>query len=206
MTTYDFYLPCMKLIITRHGETEENAAGIIQGHLHGKLSNIGISQAKKVALRLKDEKIDFIYSSDLARTSDTAKEIAKFHSTVPIEFVKELREKYLGEWQGKSKTELGFPKTLSIAGISPKDGETFEELFNRAKKFLYNILTKHSKDTVLFAGHNSINKALIAVITNKTPDAIKSIENLHNTSICIFEIDEDKNHKMYVFNCKEHLD
>lgn len=83
----------MRLIITRHGETEENTAGIIQGHLPGKLSDRGIAQAKKVALRLKNEKIDAIYSSDLARTSDTAKEIAKFHPTIPIEFVKELREK-----------------------------------------------------------------------------------------------------------------
>jgi len=37
----------MRLIITRHGETEENRARIIQGHLPGKLSEIGINQAKK---------------------------------------------------------------------------------------------------------------------------------------------------------------
>ena len=66
----------MKLIITRHGETEENKAGIIQGHLPGHLSEAGIEQAKKVAFRLKDEKINFIYSSDLDRAADTAKEIA----------------------------------------------------------------------------------------------------------------------------------
>ncbi len=51
----------MRLIITRHGETEENIAGIMMGHLQGKLSATGIEQAKKVALRLKDEKIDFIF-------------------------------------------------------------------------------------------------------------------------------------------------
>lgn len=78
----------MKLIITRHGETEENKAGIIQGYLPGHLSKTGIEQAKKVVLRLKDEKIDFIYSSDLDRAANTAKEIAKFHPDVPIEFVK----------------------------------------------------------------------------------------------------------------------
>jgi len=61
----------MKLIIVRHGETEENKKGIVMGHLPGKLSQEGINQIKKVALRLKDEKIDFIYSSDLTRASDT---------------------------------------------------------------------------------------------------------------------------------------
>jgi len=196
----------MKLIITRHGETEENKAGIIQGHLPGHLSETGIEQAKKVALRLKDEKIDFIYSSDLDRAANTAKEIAKFHPDVPIEFVKDLREKFLGEWQGKTKKELGFDNTKSVAAIFPKDGETSEELFNRASNFLHKILSQHHKDTVLFVGHNGINKALIAVITGKSPEDIKSIENQHNTSINIFEIDEDKNHKIHTFNCIKHLD
>jgi probable phosphoglycerate mutase len=43
----------MKLILTRHGETEENKAGIIQGQGIGRLSDEGKNQAKKIALRLK---------------------------------------------------------------------------------------------------------------------------------------------------------
>ncbi|MBI2548272.1 histidine phosphatase family protein [Candidatus Woesearchaeota archaeon] len=196
----------MRLIITRHGETEENVAGIFQGHLHGKLSDVGISQAKKVALRLKTEKIDYIYSSDLARASDTTKEIAKYHPHTPVEFVEELRERYLGELQGKKESDLGFSKTTSVAGLSLKNGETLESLFNRAKAFLHKVLTKRPNDTVLFVAHNGINKALIAVITHRTPEDIQSIENLHNTGICIFDIDEDKRHKIHLFNSKQHLD
>ncbi len=195
----------MRLIITRHGETEENKAGIIQGHLPGHLSATGIKQAEKVALRLKDEKIDFIYSSDLARASDTAKKIAKFHSDIPIKFIKDLREKFLGEWQGKSKKELGFTNNTSIVKFFPKDGETSEELFNRASNFLHNILSKHPDDTVLFTAHSGISKAIIAVITNKSHEEIESIENLYNTNICIFEIDKNKNHNILCFNCKKHL-
>lgn len=69
----------MKLIIVRHGETEENASEIIQGHSLGKLSKKGIEQSKKLALRLKGEKIDMIFSSDLERAKDTIKEVARFH-------------------------------------------------------------------------------------------------------------------------------
>ncbi len=202
----DSHLLDVKLIITRHGETEENRAGIIQGHLPGRLSKTGIEQARKVALRLKNEKIDFIYSSDLARASDTAKEIAKFHPGVPVEFVKDLRERFLGDWQGESKEELGFAKNMSVTALSPKNGETFEEVFNRASSFLHKVLAKHRDDTVLFVGHNGINKAMIAVITGKAPEEMKSIENQHNTSINMFEIDEDKNHKVLCFNCRKHLD
>lgn len=205
---YDFYLPFMRLIITRHGETEENKAGVIQGHLPGKLSASGIDQAKKVAPRLKDEKIDFIYSGDLKRTSDTAKEIAKFHSNTPIEFVEELRERNMGEFQGKKISDFNWGKSDFTAATfsESKEVETMEQLYRRAESFLDKIISKHQHETVLFVGSNGINKALIAVIIGKSHEDIKGFENQHNTSVNIFDIDEDKNHKMHIFNCKEHLD
>lgn len=197
----------MRLIITRHGETEENVAGIMQGQLPGKLSAIGIGQAKKVGVRLKDEKIDFIFSSDLARSSETAKEIAKYHPNAPIQFVKELRERNLGEFQGKKKSDFGWnAKDYKGTYIKPKQGETLEELYTRAECFLHTIIQKHHKDTVLFVGHNGINKALITVIIGKKHEDIQSIDNQHNTSVTIYEIDEDKTHKILCFNCTKHLD
>ena len=96
----------MKLILVRHGETIENVKGIMQGHIHGKLSDLGKKQAKKLALRFKEEKINAIYSSDLARASDTTKEIAKFHKKAKIILVKELRERNLGDWAGMHRRRL----------------------------------------------------------------------------------------------------
>lgn len=181
-------------------------AGIIQGHLPGKLSADGIEQAKKVAFRLKDEKIDAIFSSDLARASDTAKEIAKYHPDTPIKFVKDLRERNLGEFQGKKKSDLGWDvKDYKATSLEPKKGETLENLYLRAESFLHKIISKYHKDTVLLVGHNGINKALIAVITGKKHEEIQSIDNQHNTSVNIFEIDESKNHKLLSFNCIKHL-
>lgn len=196
----------MKIIITRHGETEENKTGIIQGHLPGKLSDEGISQAKKVSLRLKDEKIDYIFSSDLARASDTAKEIAKFHPNTPIQFVEDLRERHFGEFQGKNKTDLGWGENSHASFYETiKGGETMKELYGRAEKFLHKIISKHYKDTVLLVGHNGINKALIAIITDKKYEDLKTIETQHNTSINIFEVDENRNHKIHILNNIEHL-
>ena len=197
----------MKLIITRHGETIENIEGIMQGHLHGTLSELGKEQALRVAKRLKDEKIDAIYSSDLARASDTAKEIAKFHPNTPISFVKELRERYWGHFQGKTKNELGLnKKEVMVKFIHSKKGvESIEELYKRAKKFLDKVIHKHHNDNILFVGHTGINKALICVITNKKAKDIPNIKYLHKTGINIYEVDEDRNHKVHLFNCKKHL-
>ena len=57
----------MRLIIVRHGETNENVQKIVQGQKLGSLSERGWKQTKLLAERLKDEKVDIIISSDLER-------------------------------------------------------------------------------------------------------------------------------------------
>ncbi len=116
----------MKLILTRHGETEENKSKIFQGHLPTKLSKEGINQVRRLARRLKDEKIDAIYSSDLPRAIDTAKEIAKYHKNACLIFTKELREFDAGELTGK-------PQSLLDWNNLPKSMETLEQVFNIEK-------------------------------------------------------------------------
>jgi len=193
----------MKLIITRHGETEENKIGKLQGHLPGQLSELGKEQARKVAERLKDEKIDYIYSSDLARAADTAKEIVKYHPNTPIQFTQEMREKDLGELTGVLKSELGkSSKDLITDVIQPKEGETHEQIVKRATSFYHKLLEKHSDDTVLAVGHNGINKILISVVTGK---AKEDIPGQYNTGVNIFEINKEKNCRIMVFNCDKHL-
>ena len=196
----------MKLIVTRHGETVENRKGIIQGHLNIVLSEKGLEQADLVALRLKDEHIDAIYSSDLDRAAETARRIVKFHPSIKIHFTKKLRERYLGEFQGKSRKEVGWDK-IEPGGTytHPKDGETVEDMYERARKFIDSVLHKHKNDTVLVVAHNYFNKALIAIIENKSAMQIDSIPNMKNTNISIYEIDE-KSRKMLLFNCVKHLE
>lgn len=197
----------MKLTITRHGETEENIAGIMQGHLPGTLSASGIEQAKKVALRLKDEEFDFIYSSDLRRAVDTAKEIAKYHPDTKIEFVENLRERNFGEFQGKKKRDFGWSNLdQEMDFMEQRGGETIEEVYKRAEIFLYKIIREHTNDSILFICHSGIGKILVAIITGKGYTEIKSIESLKNTSISTFEIDEDKNYKIVCYNCVKHLE
>lgn len=198
----------MRLIITRHGQTEENVAGIMQGHLPGKLSEEGIRQAKKLADRLKNEKIDLIFSSDLARAADTAVEISFYHPQAKLEFTEELRERHLGDFTGKHKSEVGVDLNQTVSGVYDQtpNGENLESLYKRAESFLHKVLSAHHKDNVLFVGHSGINKALLTVIMGKKPQDITSVENLHNTSVNIFEIDENRNHTIHLLNDISHLE
>ena len=195
----------MRLIIVRHGETEENLAGIIQGHLPGKLSAKGLLQAQKAAEWLKDENIDIIYSSDLARAADTATIIAHFHPNVPLLFTKQLRERFLGTLQGKQRPEVFENGKMLFDKLNSDDSETRENLNQRAQQFYHKILLKHSHHTVLIVGHNGINKALLRTIINKDDKAYKSVDILHNTSISIFKIDSSKHYVTILLNSKKHL-
>lgn len=196
----------MRLILIRHGETNENVLGIIQGHLPGTLSQEGIMQAKKSALRLKNEHLDFIYSSDLARSSDTANEIVKYHPDIPLQFTQELREQNLGELQGRKEVELGRGEKELMAKLDePKEGETKKQLFDRANTFLDKLLNKHKNDAVLLVGHDGINREIISAILGKGQEQIKQIKSLKNAGISIFEIDEGKKTKVLLLDSSEHL-
>lgn len=196
----------MKLILVRHGETEENRRGETQGHMPGKLSSLGIEQAKKLAQRLKDEKIDCIFSSDLARAADTAKEIHKFHSDVPIEFTEKLRELNMGEFQGKVHPKNWGEIKWKLNLFEPSGGERLDNFLERAKNFKNKILEEYPGKNILFVGHNGINRAIIAAINEKSWNDIKNVETQKNTAVTIFEFDENKNPSLVLMNSTEHLD
>jgi broad specificity phosphatase PhoE len=132
----------MKLFLIRHGDTK-----IIDGE--AKLTKKGILQSKELAKRLKDLKIDQIYSSDLERAKETAKEYSE-------NFVedKRLREIY--------RVLVGGPKregTYPEREINDKKraDEIFKELLEKGK----------GKDTLVFCHGNIIRYFLNKILKSK---------------------------------------
>ncbi|MFA4960371.1 MAG: histidine phosphatase family protein [Candidatus Pacearchaeota archaeon] len=196
----------MKITLVRHGETEENKLGIIQGQTHGTLSKDGINQAKKLAERLINERFDVIFSSDLKRALDTAEEIIKFHKDIPFETRKELKEIDLGRFQGKTKKELGLANDTNITdAILSNEGETTKMLFERARNFLNFLKQNYQNKNILLIGHNGINKAIIGNLLGYSSQNFNEVEKLKNTSVSIFEINGDKIITK-LMNCTKHLE
>ncbi|MFH1591216.1 MAG: histidine phosphatase family protein [archaeon] len=189
----------MKLIYVRHGKTEFNKEGRFQGQIDTELSAEGLAQAEKISSRLRDEKIDIIYSSDLHRAQQTTELIARHHSNVKIITTRDLTERDYGSLEGKKKTEV--PKD---AHLTVDDGESLDALFSRAEQLLEKTYNAHPSETVLFSSHGRLGRALVCVITGKKPENIYD-ENLKNGSISIFEIKKEKDHRIHVFNCDKHL-
>ena len=190
----------MRLIIIRHGETIENTKKICQGHLNTKLSKKGIEQAKKLGLRFKEINIDAIYSSDLKRAIDTAKEIIKYHPELKLQSDKRIRERYMGALQGQT-----FPKKITKENL-PKDFEKDEEIYLRTKEFIKEIYTKHKNKTVLIVAHGGSKKALLTIIQNKPISTFKTWERIKNTSVTEFHLKKDGKHHIKSLNCTQHLE
>ena len=87
------------LLLVRHGETDWNADGRLQGHTDRPLSEFGRLQAQRLAEELEGEQLEAIYSSDLARARETA-EIVSERLGLPVELNPDLREKDWGNWEG----------------------------------------------------------------------------------------------------------
>ena len=97
------------LLLVRHGETDWNADGRLQGHTDRPLSDYGRKQARELGDQLKEEglegeELEAIYASDLARARETA-EIVGGRLGLSVVLDADLREKDWGTWEGLTAVE-----------------------------------------------------------------------------------------------------
>lgn len=203
----------MKLYIARHGETFANIKGIIikgiiQGWLPGKLTKQGTEQAKKLAKRLIKEKIDVIYCSDLKRCRQTIEPFLKLNKNTPIKYVKELRERKMGIFEGKNY-EIG-KKWREENKLSFEDkvpgGESFSDLQKRMIKFFDKIFKKHEGKNILFMTHGTAKRSLITHLLNKQHQKRHKKFRSSNTALSIIKINDDGKHKARLINSVKHLE
>jgi len=162
-----------KILMTRHGETQWNTIRRIQGHKDSPLTELGISQAKWLKERLIDDAIDVIYTSPLGRAYKTAIILSQGRD---IEVIKrdELKEIHLGSWEGqrieevkKSYKEINYYFWNEPEKYIPIDGESFEELAVRSKKFFEEVLLESEHKTILVVAHAIVLKSFLAFTKGK---------------------------------------
>jgi probable phosphoglycerate mutase len=91
-------------MLVRHGETDWNAEGRLQGQTDRPLSDFGRRQARQLAEELAGDQVEAIYSSDLSRARETAKIVAE-RLGLPVVLDPDLREKNWGTWEGLTAVE-----------------------------------------------------------------------------------------------------
>ncbi len=146
------------ITMVRHGQTEWNAQGRMQGHLDSPLTPLGRRQAQALAEALDPEAFAAIYSSDLGRALETARAIAGGHGRIELE--PGLRERHLGCFQGKTWQQLDreMPETVAAfrsadADWEIPDGESVRQRYRRVVQAVEKIADRHTGRSVLLVTH-----------------------------------------------------
>ena len=188
----------MKIYITRHGETNWNKEGRMQGWKNSDLTQKGIENAEKLGDSLKSINFDCIYSSPLGRAVQTANYI-KGNRDTEIIIKDSLKEMGFGLWEGMehSKVEELYPLQLFNFWNKPHlyqsiDGESFEELLFRARKVLNQIVNNASCENILVVSHAGFIKAIYAILKNYSLAEFWNPPFMTDTCLTILEVENNK--------------
>lgn len=148
--------------LTRHGQTDMNVAGQLQGHSNSILTEKGKEQARAVAAELKDTHFDAVFSSDLSRAKDTADIIAAEHK-LATQTTELLRERKWGQLEGQPREVLKqFDEVYQSLTADEKkryrsyeDIESDEELAARYITFVREVAVAYPGKNVLLVSHGS---------------------------------------------------
>ena len=184
----------MELYIARHGETESNAAGRMQGGgVDTPLTPKGIAQAKALGETITGIDFDAIYSSPLKRAMDTARiafnDEALFDNQGMTD--KRLAEIGLGGAEGMVWDEEAaevFPDAFPnlfidpVSYIPPTHGESLHDMIARIDSFLQELACKPYKRVFVLA-HGYVLKVVYACTVDKSLAAIKDTPRYDNCQL-----------------------
>lgn len=159
-----------RFIVVRHGETEWNVAGRVQGHRDSPLTATGRAQAEAIGARLARERFDVLVASDLGRALATAQAIGRHCGLVPARDAR-LRERSFGEGEGLAYDELDrrWPDVFSRTSASDPDapipgGETRRQFHERVRAAFEGLARECDGRRVAVVSHGGVLAALYRIV------------------------------------------
>ena len=156
-----------EIILIRHGETEWNSQQRMQGHSNSDLSSVGQAQIQALGEWMKNVPFDHIYSSDSLRAKQTAEAITQF-SGHKLKIDLRLREKNLGVFEGLTSEEARerHPEVFRLFKTAGSkyvidEGESTQQLQDRALEIVNEIRIKHPEERVLLVTHGGFIRVVM---------------------------------------------
>jgi len=199
-------MECTRLLAVRHGETSWNRDTRIQGHTDIGLSEHGRWQARRLAHALRDEPLAAVYSSDLSRAFDTAREVttqrtrlcrslanddsaSAYEPGLEVQADPGLRERSFGRFEGQTWAELEarWPQEAlawrkRVPDFAPPGGESLMALRERVVTTVHRLARRHAGEQILLVAHGGVLDILYRAATRLELQAARSWE-LPNTGI-----------------------
>lgn len=152
-----------ELVLLRHGETDWNLEGLLQGQLcpGPPLNQRGVKQAQAAAERLRGEQFDAVYSSDLLRCMTTAEMVVSANGGSKVTPRCDLRERRLGVLEGSTLQAAARQWPAAVLDLQSDDphrqiqggGESAHQLQARVEEALASIAAAHPGQRVLVVTH-----------------------------------------------------
>lgn len=179
----------MKILITRHGQTDWNLQKKVQGQVDIPLNDEGRNEAREIHEKLKSEKIDLIISSPLGRAKETA-EIIRGDRDIKITLDERIIERAYGINEGKMRVEFDFAGFWDWdANKNIEEVEKIQDFYSRVYGFLDEIIKEYKDKTILLVSHAGTSIPLRAYLNNVEPkDAAKEVRRLDNCEVDSYDL------------------
>lgn len=166
------------ICLVRHGQTDWNFQGFIQGREDIPLNDVGRLQAQQSAALLQEEKWDVIVSSPLIRAYETAKIIADATGIKTVHIDERFVERNFGDISGKPASILRDIMEMKVESVNGM--ETNEEIMERCFSALNDVAKLYEGKRVIIVAHSHAIKAMLHTIC---PDEITFRTPLQNACV-----------------------
>lgn len=181
------------IYIVRHGETDYNRQGIIQGSgIDASLNEWGKAQAAAFFDAYQHVAFDKIYTSELVRTQQSVQQF--IDSGIPFEKHAGLNEISWGVYEGHKPSSIDGEAYAQLmldwkegkVDRSTLGGETPLQVSNRQSQFLKYMLSKKEEDTVLIATHGRAMRILLASFSDKN---LRHMDRFEHSNLCLYKVE-----------------
>ena len=177
----------MVMYVVRHGETEKNKCGLIQGQTECDLTEKGREKAKELVSTVRDINIDVVISSPLKRAYDTAKIITE--GRFPINIDDRIIERDWGLCEGANIDDVDTVKCWNFyENTDDNHIEKVQDLLKRVSEFLEDIKVKYKDKNVLVVAHSAVLRAIHYCLHPIPVDGDMSKLEIPNLRIIEYEI------------------
>lgn len=200
-----------RFYVIRHCEAVGNREKIFQGTYDGEVSELGKKQLEYLSLRMRNEKVDYIFSSSRKRALATANAVNKYKN-LNIEIDDAIIEINAGEWEGKpfsSFPEL-FPKESMLWDNEPynfvaPNGEAMRSVYNRMTSFVKEKAVQHKGKSIVIASHGCAIRNLLCWAKNLPFERLGEVPWCANTAVNIIDVDDELKPHLVLLNDISHL-
>jgi phosphoserine phosphatase len=202
------------LYFVRHGETDYNRRGVIQGRkVNSDLNALGREQAEALGQRFRDTYLDVIYSSPLKRALDTAQTVRMHHPETELHLLEDLEEMSWGRYEGEEPGEVldRFLATLfdrwstGDFAYRVEEGESILDVQERALRALDYIVSREAGKSVLVVTHGRFIRVLLSSVLGEY--GLDRMQDIKHSNTAVNHVTcRGGRYEAVLLNCTAHLE